>query len=100
MGNLTQFERLHTVTDYEQSLFKKVSIAYLLNNVVLIMLVNSNMAGWYASGGVAMQAFYLMVSNCIVPVMLTMLQPFAYMKQMGAKTALTQAQLNSLYAAP
>ncbi|KAG8466583.1 hypothetical protein KFE25_007962 [Diacronema lutheri] len=64
---LTVYERRDTRTEYEESLFVKLSLAYVLNQSLLIILVSHSPTSWFVDGGVYAQAFFIVLANSVVP---------------------------------
>lgn len=54
--HLTVYERRDTRTQFEQSLFVKLSIAYVANQSLLILFVSPDPDSWFVDGGVYQQA--------------------------------------------
>lgn len=52
---LTAFERRDTRTAFEESLFFKLGMAYIINQSLLILLISPNVDTWFVPGGVYSQ---------------------------------------------
>ena len=100
-----------TQTEYERALFTKLSLAYVMNTVIIPLLVgivtSSVVTGnpvdqsWYESGGVVNQAMVLVVSNFAVTELLKIVQWYRlFSRYCLARFALSQQRLNQLWEPP
>jgi len=71
---LTRFERHDTRTDHEESVFVKLSLAYVINQSLLVIFVSSfdtpegrPQDSWFTPGGAFEQAFFICLANMVVP---------------------------------
>jgi len=107
---MTDTEGLDTVTEYETSLFGKLSLAYIFNSVLIPIGVGSYFSArvsgvavtqaWFEPGGVVNQAVFLIVTNGLVCV-LQVLQPWELFKRFVlARSVVSQHKLNQLWEPP
>jgi len=104
-------EGLDTQTEYETSLFAKLSLAYTFNTAIMPLLTGMyfslQVAGrpvtqsWYEAGGVVNQAIFLMISNAIIADLLKVIQVGPLIKRyVLAPFVVSQQRLNELFAPP
>ena len=106
---LTLREGQDSQTEYEVSLFAKLSIAYLINSAAIPILVGGTFSlwvngqvvdqSWYEAGGVLGQAWLLMLINAFAKDLLKILQPLPIIKR-KLVTARSQKRLNQLWKPP
>jgi hypothetical protein len=84
--HMTKWERRDTQTEFETSLFAKLSLAYIFNSVIIPLAVGIGISlrvtrgawpvtqSWYEGGGVVQVAVPLIVSNGLITV-LQVVQP-------------------------
>lgn len=111
---ISSYEGQDTETDYQRSVFTKLSIAYLMNSVFVPIAVggylsisDNNWRGfpvdqsWYETGGVVAQAFSLMVINAFATDIFKVVQTTPIMlRYLLARCAYSQEKLNSLWEPP
>lgn len=110
---MTTWEARDTQTDFETSIFNKLSLAYVFNSVVLPFAVGVVFSlratdnqhpvnqSWYEAGGVVNQAIFLMISNALVAEVLKVIQPATLVQRyVLSRWAVSQPKLNNLWAPP
>lgn len=104
---LVGLEGHDTKTDFERSVFTKLSMAYILNTVILPMVLGVLPVGvgvsqaWYEAGGVVQQAAILMITNFVFVEGLKVLQIYPLtMRYLVAPCVVSQRRKNDLWAPP
>jgi len=101
INQLTVLERHDTKSDYEESYFIKLSLAYVLNQSLLILIVSPNPSTWFVEGGVYAQAFYIILANAIVPELFKVVRLDTIFKRYVMGTFVkSQAKLEELWQPP
>jgi len=86
-------------TESETNLLLKLSIAYVLNTVIIHFVVITSYDQWYISGGLAELATLISLSNSIVPSLVAVVRADERLEQWwNARKATTQSELKSAYA--
>lgn len=102
---LTMWERHSTLSQYERSVFRKLSVAYLLNTVIVPLVVASIPLGftqvWYETGGAVYGAMLLQLSD-LIGWLFRAVQPETLVKRhcVAPFVAHTQQKLDELWAPP
>eukprot|EP00240_Pyramimonas_obovata_P002735 CAMPEP_0118951772 /NCGR_PEP_ID=MMETSP1169-20130426/53694_1 /TAXON_ID=36882 /ORGANISM="Pyramimonas obovata, Strain CCMP722" /LENGTH=802 /DNA_ID=CAMNT_0006898903 /DNA_START=19 /DNA_END=2423 /DNA_ORIENTATION=- len=97
---LNEFERHHTRTDLEVTSIFKLTMAHLINSVVVPLFVMgsaSKKRDWYTRGGLAEQACWIQVGNAIVPNILFWAFSYNPQKYLFRNHVQTQPMMNALY---
>lgn len=98
---LAVFEKQNTRTGYEESIFFKLSLAYILNQSLMILFVEPVRNEWFSAGNVMSQALFIMVLNPLVLEPLKLFPPeLALNRYVLAPFAKTQDRMNKLYEPP
>lgn len=95
------YERWATHTEHEKWLMAKLSIFYLMNSflipILAVGLIEDERDDWYSRGGVIEKAFYIQITNAIIPDVLTLLDPVEILNFcIISRFALTQEKLDKL----
>eukprot|EP00307_Rebecca_sp_RCC1486_P004574 CAMPEP_0119405646 /NCGR_PEP_ID=MMETSP1335-20130426/249_1 /TAXON_ID=259385 /ORGANISM="Chrysoculter rhomboideus, Strain RCC1486" /LENGTH=879 /DNA_ID=CAMNT_0007429669 /DNA_START=92 /DNA_END=2733 /DNA_ORIENTATION=- len=107
---LTDFERRDTRTEYEESVYFKLTWAYIINQSLLVLIVGAISAprgarrswfSWFEDGGAMTQAFYILLANAVVPefVKVVRVDVLTY-RYLLARTARSQAKLEKYWEPP
>lgn len=100
VNSLSFYERWLTRSNREKWLTLKISVFYLVNSFLVPMLVQSSKkrrATWYLKGGLMEQAFFIQLSNAILPDLLTLFDPLdALNVYFFSRFARTQRKLDNL----
>ena len=95
-----RFERWHVRSNNVRFLIAKLSIAQLLNAAIIPILAagsSDKKNTWFTRGGLAEEAFYIQISSAILPDLLQLMNPIAWLNQRFARDhARTQAMMNNL----
>jgi hypothetical protein len=111
LTRMTRAEGHDTETEYETSLFGKLSLAYTFNTAIIPLAVGAIFSwtvsgspvnqSWYESGGVVDEAIFLMITNAIVTDLLKIVQPLALLRRYAwSPFVVSQERLNQLWAPP
>ena len=95
----------NTLVAFEQAVFRKLTVAYVLNTVLQPLAVGLLPVGitpaWYEEGGITTQSVTLIVAAGTGFSAFQVLQPMVYLKRHAlARAALSQPQLDRLWRAP
>ena len=102
---LTLWERHATLSQYERSVFRKLSVAYVLNTVLVPLVVASIPLGftqvWYETGGAVYGAMLLQLSD-LIGWLFRAVQPETLIKRhcVAPLVAHTQQKLDQLWTPP
>lgn len=100
VNSLSYYERWLTRSNREKWLTLKISTFYLVNSFLVPMLVQSTKkrrGTWYLKGGLMEQAFFIQLSNAILPDLLTLFDPLdALNVYFFSRFARTQRMLDNL----
>ncbi|GMH32281.1 hypothetical protein BSKO_00115 [Bryopsis sp. KO-2023] len=94
------YERWQTRSDREKWMVVKLSAFYLTNSFMVPVLVQSlqksRRASWYSKGGLMEQAFYIQLSNAVLPDLITLLDPMERIMSILSRFARSQSMMNTM----
>ena len=109
---MTKWERRDTQTEFETSLFAKLSLAYIFNAVIIPLAVGIGISlrvtrgawpvtqSWYEGGGVVQVAVPLIVSNGLITVLQVVQPAILLSRHVLARCVVSQAKMNELWEPP
>jgi len=74
---LVEWEGRNTYSEEEETLFAKESIALVINDVLLLLLVSPDTAGWFALDGPMSEAFWIVGTKAVVATLSRLVLPRA-----------------------
>ena len=103
--SLTKYEMHNTYVAFERAVFRKLTLAYVLNTVLLPLAVGLLPIGitpaWYEEGGIASSAMSLIIAAGVGFCASQAVQPEAlWRRHVASRYVLSQPQLDRLWAAP
>lgn len=96
---MAEFERWHIKSSMQKYLIAKLSIAQILNAAIIPIIAagNSDKSTWFIRGGLAEEAFWVQLSNAILPDIVQALDPSILLADWFApRHARSQQQLDYL----
>jgi len=100
LRSLNDMERYRTRSDMETMSIYKLTVAQILNTVIIPVLVHNDPSDWYLRGGLADQAFFIQVTNAVLPEMMFILQALNLPQYIFAKHVHTQACADAMAILP
>lgn len=98
---LTDIEYRDTRTEYEESLYLKLAAAYIVNQSLIVLFVNPNVERWFEPGGAIQQAFFIILTNAVVPELMKVLRvDYALRREVLGRLAKSQAKLEQRWEPP